>query len=65
MSVGKGPLFVDDGLTIRQGVPTLWEVKSESSLISLVFIRSPSSQEQLLFLCSGMRKSSYQKVFME
>lgn len=30
MSVGKGPLFVDDGLTIRQSVPTLWEVKSQS-----------------------------------
>ena len=28
MSVGKGPLFVDDGLTIRQSVPTLWEVRS-------------------------------------
>lgn len=30
MSGGKGPLFVDDGLTIRQSVPTLWEVKSQS-----------------------------------
>lgn len=30
MSVGKGPLFVDDGLTIRQSVPTLWEVKPQS-----------------------------------
>lgn len=30
ISVGKGPLFVDSGLTIRQSVPTLWEVKSQS-----------------------------------